>query len=340
LGPLELVGDFTASTGILHAMTDSWTPMLCRLAPSLPEGKGWAYEPKMDGFRGLLVRKDAEVRILSRNRRRLEPSFPDLVSTALELLPEHCALDGEIVAIREAKPDFSALLARLAGQVHTQSQFVAFDLLQLGEEDLTARPYSQRRSRLLDTVPDGHSRTCATVQTEDLDVAREWLDRARDFQIEGVVAKRLGEPYRCGRRSWVKVKHWNTVDLVVGGYTGTTDRLSLLLGGYDPAGSLTYVGQTVSLPPAATAQLVPFLKALTCDHSFGKGPTPGYSRWDSHRFEEWIPLRPLLVCEVAFSRLDGHFLRHSARFVRWRPDKMPAACTLQDLGSAPKTPAA
>jgi ATP-dependent DNA ligase len=101
--------------------------------------------------------------------------------------------------------------------VHAHSQFVAFDLLRLGEEGLTARPLSQRRSRLLDTVSDGHGRICARVQTEDLDVAREWLHGARDFHIEGVEAKRPGEPYCCGRRSWVKVKHWDTVDLVVGG---------------------------------------------------------------------------------------------------------------------------
>jgi bifunctional non-homologous end joining protein LigD len=112
------------------------------------------------------------------------------------------------------------------------------------------------------------------------------------------------------------VKHFETVDLVVGGCAGTADRLSLLLGAYDRDGSLAYVGQTAAIPAAAAAALAGALQSLACEESFGSGPSPGYSRWDSHRFEEWVPLRPVLVCEVAFSRLDGHFLRHSARFVR------------------------
>jgi ATP-dependent DNA ligase len=119
---------------------------------------------------------------------------------------------------------------------------------------------------------------------------------------------------------------------VVGGYAGTPERLSLLLGTYD-GDTLTYVGQTMSIPPGEAAELTRSLKWLSCEDSFGHGPTPGYSRWDSHRFEEWFPLRPMLVCEVAFTRLDGHFLRHSARFVRWRPDKSPAECTLALLRS-------
>jgi ATP-dependent DNA ligase len=164
-----------------------------------------------------------------------------------------------------------------------------------------------------------------------LDVAEDWLQRSRGFGIEGVVAKRAEDAYRYGRRSWVKVKHWDTVELVVGGCKGTSDSLSLLLGAYEPGGSLTYVGQTSALTARQAAPVTRFLQVLACDQSFGTGPTPGYSRWDSHRFDGWVPLRPVLVCEVSFSRLDGHFLRHSARFVRWRPDKGPKDCKVQGL---------
>jgi ATP-dependent DNA ligase len=123
----------------------------------------------------------------------------------------------------------------------------------------------------------------------------------------------------------------------MGGCAGTANRLSLLRGAYDRDGSLTYVGQTTAIPAAAAAELGGALENLACEKSFGSGPAPGYSRWDSHRFEEWVSLRPVLVCEVAFSRLDGHFLRHSARFVRWRPDKR-RDCTIELLSAIRQRP--
>jgi ATP-dependent DNA ligase len=162
-------------------------------------------------------------------------------------------------------------------------------------------------------------------------VAEEWLQRSRELHVEGVVAKRGSEPYPPGKRSWIKVKHLETVDLVVGGCAGTGDRLSLLLGAYDGNGSLAYVGQTTAIPAGAAAELAGALQSLACEGSFGSGPSPGYSRWDSHRFEEWVLLRPVLVCEVGSSRLDGRFFRHAAHFVRWRPDKRPEDCTLESL---------
>jgi ATP-dependent DNA ligase len=304
--------------------------MLARLAPLLPQGADWVYEPKWDGFRGLLVKRANSVRILSRNRRTLEPYFPEVASAAVESLPEDCSLDRELLGLRDGKPEFSALLERLGRRVGSPVQFVAFDLLELEGEDLSALSLRERRSRLKDIVRKG-SPISATVQTDAVELAQEWLQRSRELHLEGVVAKRGGEPYRFGKRSWIKVKHLETVDLVVGGCAGTGDRLSLLLGAYDENGSLAYVGQTTAIPAAAAAKLAGALESLACEESFGSGPSPGYSRWDSHRFEEWVPLRPVLVCEVAFSCLDGHFLRHSARFVRWRPDKRPEDCTLELL---------
>jgi ATP-dependent DNA ligase len=133
--------------------------MLARLAPSLPQGPDWVYEPKWDGFRALVVRQGANVRILSRNRRRLERWFPELVAIALESLPEHCALDGEILGLNDGKPEFAALLGRLAGRVDSEVQFVVFDVLELEGDNLTHLPLRQRRSQLVDTVSEGQSRS-------------------------------------------------------------------------------------------------------------------------------------------------------------------------------------
>jgi ATP-dependent DNA ligase len=178
----------------------SWTPMLARLAPSLPEGADWVYEPKWDGFRGLLVRRGTGVRILSRNSRTLEPYFPEVASAALESLPDECSLDGELLGLRDGKPEFSALLERLGRRVGHKVHFVAFDLLELRGEDLSALPLTERRSRLEGIVPEGGP-ISATVQTDALGVAREWLQRSRELHLESVVAKRGNEPYRCGKRT-------------------------------------------------------------------------------------------------------------------------------------------
>jgi ATP-dependent DNA ligase len=312
-------------------MTDGWRPVLARLASSLPQGRDWVYEPKWDGFRGLLVRRQGNARILSRNRRALEPYFSELTAAALESLPEDFALDGELLALRDGRPDFPSLLLRLGRRLHPEVRFVAFDLLRLDGEDLCALPLSQRRSRLLSVVAEDGDPICASVQTELASVAEAWLEQSAELHLEGVVAKRASQPYRHGKRSWVKVKHWQTTHLVVGGVVGTPEPTSLLLGAYDGVGSLTYVGQTTAFSAEVGVGLAAALQTLACERSFGDGPVPGYSRWDSHRFETWLPLRPVLVCEVSFSRLDGHFMRHSARFLRWRPDKSPQECTLAAL---------
>jgi ATP-dependent DNA ligase len=307
--------------------------MLARLAPTLPRGTEWVYEPKWDGFRGLLVRRGSRVRILSRNGRALEPYFPEVVSAALKTLPQDCSVDGEILALREGKPEFSALLARLVRSVQGEPRFVAFDALSIDGEDLGSLPLGERRSRLLSIVPDAPGPICTTVQTDMRDVAEKWLRNARALHLEGVVAKKGREPYRQGYRSWIKVKAYETADLVVGGITKSpSGRVSLLLGAYDDQGLLIYVGRTSALPLGDAS--LRMIEELFCEASFAPWPKPGLSRWDSHRFDDWQPLHPMLVCEVSFSHIDGHFLRHSARFIRWRPDRNAAQCTLSLLGDA------
>jgi ATP-dependent DNA ligase len=179
----------------------------------------------------------------------------------LEGLPEDYSIDGEVLALRDGKPEFSALLERLGRRADSRVQFVAFDLLRAEEEELSALPLRERRSRLESIVPKGGP-ICVTVQTEMFEVAEKWLAQSRVLHLEGVVAKRANEPYRNGKRSWVKVKHWDTIELVVGGYAGTAERMSLLLGAYDENGSLIYMGQTVAIPLEEAAELTRSRDAL------------------------------------------------------------------------------
>jgi ATP-dependent DNA ligase len=264
-------------------------------------------------------------------RQAASRSLSGLVAAALEALPHDCTLDGEILALSEGRPDFLMLLERSGGAADRDVCFVAFDVLSIERRQISELPYEQRRDELVALVP-GSGRITATIGTIDVEVAERWLERSPELHLEGVVAKRRDEPYRPGRRSWVKVKHWETADLVVGGFSGALPGpISLLLGSYDAEGRLVYVGRTGALRPDKTKALGAVLQELSCELSFNGGPTPGLSRWDSHRFEQWSPLRPHLVCEVSFTRLDHTFLRHSARFVRWRPDKDPVDCTLARL---------
>jgi ATP-dependent DNA ligase len=218
------------------------------------------------------VRQGASVRILSRNRRALEPYFPELAAAAIKGLPQGCSLDGELLALRDGKPEFSTLLERLGRRLDCQIQFVAFDLLSLEGEDLSALPLRERRRLLVSTVPGGGPK-CVTLQTGELEAAEAWLQRSRMLHLEGVVAKRASEPYRPGKRSWVKIKHWDTVELVVGGCARTPERLSLLLGAYRDA-SLTYVGQTVAIPAGEASKLWRLLKASSVSRASVRDPHP------------------------------------------------------------------
>jgi ATP-dependent DNA ligase len=178
----------------------------------------------------------------------------------------------------------------------------------------------------------GGSLFSVTVQTDDHEVARRWLELPDAPALEGIVAKRADHPYQPGKRSWVKVKRYETADLVVGGYVGDPEKpTSLLLGAYDETGQLRFVG--AARPPKqrwGSERRNPLLE-LAAPESFVGQPSPGRGRWDSHRFEEWFPLKPELVCEVAYSRADGTFLRHGARFVKWRFDKEPTGCLLAEI---------
>jgi len=322
--------------------------MLARLARELPRD-GYVYEPKWDGFRCLVFRDGDDVDLRSRNQRPLGRYFPELVSALRELPVERFVLDGEIVAA-----DFESLLRRLHPaasrvdrlSIETPASFVAFDLLLSGADDVRARPFLERRRLLEQLFARAKPPLALTEVTDDERRASVWLD-ARNG-IDGVVAKHRDLRYEPGARAMVKVKRERTADCVVAGFRWLADRplpSSLLLGLYDDVGALHHIGIASSFAHARRRRLleeigphVVELEGHPWEHGFllGGGPTgklPGAAgRWEPGMTQDWVPLAPLLVCEVAFDQVDGHRLRHPARFRRWRPDRDAGTCSLAQLG--------
>src|SRR5881628_2735667 len=250
-------------------------PMLSRAADALPAGEGWQFEPKWDGFRTLVFRDGDEVMLQSRDSRPMNRYFPELVEPLLAALPERCVVDGEVVIVGPNGLDFEALLLRihpaesrvklLAEQ--SPASYVAWDLLALGDEDLREAPLAARRERLeraLDgAVPPVH----LSPATRDRALAEDWFRRFEGAGLDGVMAKRLDEPYRAGERTMIKVKHSRTADCVVAGFrwhkngAGTMVG-SLLLGLYDDDGTLHHVGVTAAFSNVVRKQLVSKLAPL------------------------------------------------------------------------------
>jgi len=315
--------------------------MLARLSDEIPDGEGWRYEPKWDGFRAVVFRDAEKLELVSRNGQPLARYFPELLPALRDALPTRCVVDGEIVIAAERGLDFDALLQRVhpaASRIaklakETPASFVVFDLLALGEDDLRPKPFVERRralERLLRANPQVH----LTPQTDELHVARRWFLRFEGAGLDGVVAKRADTPYLEGERVMVKVKHRRTADCVVGGYRRAKQGGvgSLLLGLYDDEGQLQYVGHTSSFDAKARTALLKELAPLEGGQSFGDGRAPGGpSRWNRGQSTEWTSVTPTLVCEVTFDHLQGQRFRHATRFLRWRPDKPPAECTFDQL---------
>lgn len=302
-------------------------PMLCRLEDDLPVRGEWVYEPKWDGFRGLLAKDGDRVRLHSRNRKDMSHWFPDVISISAAL-PDS-VLDGELVALDGKRQDFELLQQALAGQ-SVPVAFIAFDLPSVFGEDLRGAPFLQRRERLVELAKEFQT-IQVTPQTADRELAQSWLRTLLPLGFEGVVAKKTSDGYLSGQRAMVKVKHRETADLVVGGYTGSAgEPRALLLGAYDDKGLLHNIGATTYLPAALRIQLAN-LKPLP-DRSSFTGRPPELSRWQSNRYEEWTAVEPLLVAEVSYNRIDSGRFRHAAQFVRWRPDKNARDCLISDLG--------
>jgi ATP-dependent DNA ligase len=300
-------------------------PQLARSRAELPIGEQWAYEPKYDGFRAIVFVEGEEVTIQSRAGKPLGRYFPELSFPA-----GNYVADGEIVIDGDGeREDFGALQQRihpaesriqmLAEQ--TPARFIGFDLLARGGELLMDRPFSERRAAL--EAIDGLD---LTPLTHAPDQAEPWL---RDG--EGVVAKDVGAPYRPGARTgMVKVKRLRTIDTVVAGYrpgkeAGTVG--SLMLGLYDGEGKLHVVGHSSGLNAKEKRALVDKLAAYETGHRGHGDP----SRWKSDKELEWIELRPELVVEVTFDHASGGRIRHGTKIVRWREDKAPKECKLEQM---------
>jgi ATP-dependent DNA ligase len=338
-------------------------PMLAKAAGGLPDGDGWLFEPKWDGFRAIVFRDGDGLYIQSRDLRPLDRYFPELEEPLLANLPERCIVDGEIVI---AGPDglaFEALLLRIhpaASRVRTlaaetPASFVAFDLLALDERDL--RPAGQDERRRLLEVALGAARPPVhlTPATTDRAIAADWFDRFEGAGLDGVVAKRLDGPYQPGKRAMIKVKHERTADVVVAGFrwhkNGPGTHIgSLLLGLFDDGGTLHHVGITSSFTWERRATLLEELAPLRADAldghpwaewaqwaAMGSADASGQrlpgatSRWNRGKDLSWEPLRAERVCEVAYDHLQGDRFRHATTFRRWRPDKRPSDCRYDQL---------
>ena len=322
-------------------------PMEARSVESLPEGKGWQYEPKWDGFRCVAWRDGRTVRLQSKAGKPLDRYFPDIGETVAGLGASRSVLDGEVVIRVGRRLSFDALLLRVhpaASRVRKlvaehRARFEVFDLLvdERGRS-LVELPLADRRERLerfaerYFTNPDEIALSTATTS---LATARKWLAGGKG-DLDGVMAKRVDCPYRAGERdAMVKVKRQRTADCVVGGfrYASNGGKVgSLLLGLYDDEGLLNHVGFTSSMPAAERADMTAKLKRLVEPPGFTGRAPGGPSRWSTERSSEWEPLRPELVVEVAYDHVSGGRFRHGTRFLRWRPDKAPAQCTQAQLG--------
>ncbi|MBM6399763.1 ATP-dependent DNA ligase [Phycicoccus sonneratiae] len=315
------------------------------------------YEPKWDGFRSIIFRSGDRVEIGSRNEKPMTRYFPEVVEAALANLPERCVVDGEIIVVRpdDDRLDFDLLSQRIHPaasrvkklSVETPARFVAFDLLALGDDDLTGRPFAERRRLLEQALADARAPIHLTPATADPDVAAEWFTEFEGAGLDGLVAKPVDGTYEPDKRTMLKIKHERTADCVVAGYrthkSGDDLIGSLLLGIHDAEGQLLSVGVIGAFPMARRKELFDELQPLVTD--FDDHPwawakqeegtrTPqnaAGSRWAAGKDLSFTPLRPERVVEVRYDHMEGVRFRHTAQFVRWRPDKEPADCTYDQL---------
>ena len=329
-------------------------PMLSKAVPSIPEGP-FSYEPKWDGFRSIVFRDGDEVEIGSRNERPMTRYFPDIVAAVKANLPDKCVIDGEIIVVVGDRLEFEVLQQRIhpaASRVRLLSQetpasFIAFDLLALDGTDYTQRPFEDRRATLEEVLADAQAPIHVTPATRDHHLATEWFSQFEGAGLDGVVAKPLAGTYQPDKRTMFKIKHERTADCVIAGYrvhkSGPDSIGSLLLGLYKDSGELASVGVIGAFPAARRKELFNELQPLVTtfdDHPWAwanqeegtRTPRSSeFSRWNAKKDLSFIPLRPELVVEVRYEHMEGDRFRHTAQFLRWRPDREPRSCTYEQL---------
>ncbi|MBC2589527.1 ATP-dependent DNA ligase [Rhodococcus aetherivorans] len=328
-------------------------PMLAKAVSEVPAQPAdgdpeWSYEPKWDGFRAVVFRDGDEVVFASRGGKDLVRYFPELAAAVRAELPARCVVDGEIVVPRprdgRIRLDWQALSERIhpaASRIallaeQTPAQFVGFDLLAIGDENLMEAPFARRRERLRAVVGGGPS--ChVTAATRDPDTAGRWFAEFEGAGLDGVVAKRLDGPYVPDKREMLKVKHARTADCVLIGYRPhkSIDGVgSLLLGLHDGGDEPVMVGGASAFTVEQRKELLAELAPLRVGADVVAEGEP--SRWRTAVDRRWIPLRPERVLEVAYDQMEGNAetglrFRHAARFLRWRPDREPRSCTFEQL---------
>jgi ATP-dependent DNA ligase len=319
-----------------------FAPMEALLTAELPEGDGWQFEPKWDGFRCLARRDGDEVSLTSKSGKPLARYFPEVVEMLHQLKDKRFLLDGELIISVHDVLSFDALQLRLHPaesrvrrlSQETPAELMLFDLLELGSTSLLDEPLSKRRKRLEEFVGKNHARGLhLSPVTTDRRAALGWLERSGGA-LDGVIAKRSDLEYRSGERAMLKVKQRRTADCVVGGFRYAEKKEevgSLLLGLYDHQGLLHHIGFTSAIPakdrPALTKKLEKFIEPPGFTGNAPGGP----SRWNTDRTVQWQPLKPLLVVEVRYDQVTSRRFRHGTGFVRWRPDKAPRQCTFEQL---------
>jgi ATP-dependent DNA ligase len=330
-------------------------PMLAKPVADIPPGQ--IYEPKWDGFRSIIFKDGDEIEIGSRNEKPMTRYFPEVVEAVRANFPERAVIDGEVIVADTGRNtlDFEALQQRIhpaASRVTMLSEttpagFVAFDLLAVGDELLTDRPFAERRARQEQVLAAAKPPVWITPATEDLDTARRWFAEFEGAGLDGLIAKSKDVRYEPDKRVMAKIKHKRTADCVVAGYRvhkSADNRIgSLLLGLYDDRDTLVSVGVIGSFPIAVREELFEQMQPLvtTFDghpwnweaHESGER-TPRkneYSRWNNGKDLSFTPLRPERVVEVRYDYMEGVRFRHTAQFERWRPDRDPHSCTFEQL---------
>ncbi len=330
--------------------------MEARSVETIPVGDFWQYEPKWDGFRCLLFRNNGSVSLTSKSNQDLTRYFPEVAAAALQLPERTFVLDGELVVPAGKTFSFDALLQRIhpaASRVkrlalETPANLIAFDLLRRGKTELGPLPLSERRPQLERFAANCFEGTLFRLSpaSREISEAKRWL-RLAGGGSDGVIAKRLDLPYQGGNREGMKkIKRHRSADCVVGGFrygeraqAGRMVIGSLLLGLYDGEGLLHHVGFCSGLKSNEKSALTERLEAIASKRSFTGSAPGGPSRWSTRRSAEWVPVKPKFVVEVSYDHFTAGRFRHGTSLLRWRPDKRPAQCTMDQLRQKSISPA-